>query len=248
MKIAIISVNDDGGRIAQRLKGDFPEAAVFSGRMDHGGALAALAGRVWGEYEGLVFICALGITVRVIAGLVKSKHSDPAVVSVDTAGRFAVSVLSGHEGGANKLAYAVAASVGAVPVITTGTEARKKIVVGIGMRRGIRAQNVKEALEKAMRESGIALGEIRCVATVDLKKNEAGLLKTCDNLGLPLIFIPQEAIARFKGAPSVSGAARRHLGLDGVCEPCALLAGRRAALILEKTIVDGVTVALVRED
>ncbi|MFZ2169047.1 MAG: cobalamin biosynthesis protein CbiG, partial [Methylococcaceae bacterium] len=64
-----------------------------------------------------IMIAASGIAVRFLEGLAQDKHSDPAVVVLDEAGRFAVSLLAGHEGGANRLAYRVANVIGAVPVI-----------------------------------------------------------------------------------------------------------------------------------
>jgi cobalt-precorrin 5A hydrolase len=71
----------------------------------------------------LVCIMALGIVVRILGPLAKDKQTDPAVVVVDEAGRFAVSVLGGHGAGANELANDVAQAIGAAPVITTASEA-----------------------------------------------------------------------------------------------------------------------------
>lgn len=73
----------------------------------------------------LVCIMALGIVVRILGPLLKDKTSDPAVVVVDEAGRFAISVVGGHEGGANRLTRQVARALGAKAVITTASEALK---------------------------------------------------------------------------------------------------------------------------
>ena len=74
--------------------------------------------------EALVLIMACGIAVRILAPLLRDKQSDPAVVVMDEAGRFAVSLLSGHWGGANALAERLSQTVGALPVITTATDGK----------------------------------------------------------------------------------------------------------------------------
>lgn len=76
----------------------------------------------WHDYDAFVFISAMGICVRTIAPLLKDKHSDPAVVCMDTAGKNVIAVVSGHVGGANQLATDVARAVGAMPVITTRSD------------------------------------------------------------------------------------------------------------------------------
>ncbi len=74
------------------------------------------------SYANLICIMASGIVVRELAPLLVNKHTDPAVVVMDPAGRFAVSLLSGHEGGANRLAREVAAITGGEAVITTASD------------------------------------------------------------------------------------------------------------------------------
>ncbi len=78
------------------------------------------------EYPGLICIMATGIVVRTMAPLLVSKREDPAVVVVDEKGAYAISLLSGHVGGANKLAIDVALRLGGRPVITTATDVNKK--------------------------------------------------------------------------------------------------------------------------
>ncbi|MCK7510842.1 MAG: hypothetical protein MZV70_46760 [Desulfobacterales bacterium] len=73
-------------------------------------------------YRGHVCVMATGIVVRLLAGLLVHKAEDPAVVVVDEGGGFAISLVSGHLGGANALARQVAAVLGARPVITTATD------------------------------------------------------------------------------------------------------------------------------
>lgn len=76
----------------------------------------------WGKYDAFIFIGAMGICVRTIASLVKDKHSDPAVVCIDSSCQYVISVLSGHVGGANSLAKQIASVLGAYPIITTQSD------------------------------------------------------------------------------------------------------------------------------
>ncbi|WP_250859585.1 cobalt-precorrin 5A hydrolase [Oceanirhabdus seepicola] len=74
------------------------------------------------KYGSIVFISSTGIAVRGIGNLMKSKATDPAVVVVDCTGKFAISLLSGHLGGANELTHIIGEGLNAVPVITTATD------------------------------------------------------------------------------------------------------------------------------
>ena len=74
------------------------------------------------EHQALVCIMASGIVVRELAPLVRSKHSDPAVVVLDEQGEYAISLLGGHKGGANELARQVASSLGGTAVLTTASD------------------------------------------------------------------------------------------------------------------------------
>jgi cobalt-precorrin 5A hydrolase len=76
----------------------------------------------WGEFDAIVGVMALGVVVRLAGPLASDKRYDPAVVVVDDAGRFAVSVLGGHAAGANDLAREVAAVLGATAVVTTASD------------------------------------------------------------------------------------------------------------------------------
>jgi cobalt-precorrin 5A hydrolase len=192
-----------------------------------------------------IMLAACGIASRFLDGLIKDKQSDPAVVVLDEAGRYAVSLLSGHEGGANQLAYSVANAVGAVPVITTATEASKPLVIGIGCRKNVSAAQIEAAVLKALGTH--ALDAVREVATVDLKANEPGLLAFCASHQLPLRVIAHDVVAARNWVTQPSEWVRENVGLDGVCEPCALIASGRGRLLVPKTTLDGVAVAVVED-
>ena len=111
-KVAIIQISEAGKDIAYTLKREL--SAEIINRTE--------VGKQWSEFDAFVFIGAMGICVRTIAPYIKDKHEDPAVVCVDSIGQNAISVLSGHIGGANDLAREVAAVIGARDVITTQSD------------------------------------------------------------------------------------------------------------------------------
>jgi cobalt-precorrin 5A hydrolase len=203
--------------------------------------------KVFDRYEGLIFIMALGIVVRVIAPFIKSKHIDPAVVVVDENRRFAISALSGHERGANRLASQVASVLRAESVITTASETMKRLIIGVGCRKGTSQEEILEAIDQALKKGECSREDIRCVATIDLKGDEPGLKEACINLGLPLRIVPIDHIKSFNGPYQRSSLVKQKIGVEGVSEPCALLAGRRTRLIVPKLKRGRVCVAIARE-
>jgi cobalamin biosynthesis protein CbiG len=117
--LAIVTLTSRGAELGRRLAKTLGRGEVVSVA---GGAAQTLA-RLFSEGRPLVCLMALGIVVRVLGPLTGDKSAEPPVVVVDEAGRFAVSVLGGHAAGANDLAKEVARALGAVPVITTASEA-----------------------------------------------------------------------------------------------------------------------------
>lgn len=111
-KIAIIQISDAGSEIASQLQCEL--GAELIQRTD--------VGNHWAAYDAFVFIGAMGICVRTIAPYIEDKHTDPAVVCIDSFGLNVISVLSGHIGGANDLTRRIAAHLGAREVITTQSD------------------------------------------------------------------------------------------------------------------------------
>ncbi|HWW54476.1 MAG TPA: precorrin-3B C(17)-methyltransferase [Acidimicrobiales bacterium] len=112
MKVVSISVTERGRSLASRL----PFEQV------HGKAGSVVRDR-WNSVDGFVLFLAAGAAVRIIAPLLTDKDHDPAVVCVDEAGRWAVSLCGGHAGRANQLTRQVAALLDAEPVVTTASDA-----------------------------------------------------------------------------------------------------------------------------
>ncbi|MGV9322445.1 precorrin-3B C(17)-methyltransferase [Streptomyces sp. NPDC003660] len=116
--IGLISATAAGAAARDRLAAAWPDRTrVYEGPA--GEAVRA----AFAECDRLVCFLATGATVRLLAPLLGDKAADPGVVCVDEGGRFAVSLVGGHGGGANELAYEVAELLGAEPVVTTATDA-----------------------------------------------------------------------------------------------------------------------------
>ncbi|WP_320779835.1 precorrin-3B C(17)-methyltransferase [Streptomyces sp. CRN 30] len=116
--IGLISATAAGAAARDRLAAAWPDRTRV-----YDGPVADAVRRAFGECERLVCFLATGAVVRLVAPLLDDKTTDPGVVCVDEAGRFAVSLVGGHGGGANALAREVAGVLGAEPVVTTATDA-----------------------------------------------------------------------------------------------------------------------------
>lgn len=132
MKAAIISVTEKGRVLSQKIFDFLSEKHTvkrfcFDKHSDEFSEsfsdIYSAAKEIFFSSDALIFVCSCGIAVRSIAPLIRSKTDDPAVIAVDDCGKFAVPVLSGHIGGANGVAEIIAESIGAIPVITTATDA-----------------------------------------------------------------------------------------------------------------------------
>ena len=102
------------------------------------------------ENRRLILFMPVGVAVRLLAPVIQHKHTDPAVVCVDDAGRFAVSLLSGHIGGADELTREIAALIGATPVITSASHALDTLAVDLlGSDFGWKIEAASETLTRA---------------------------------------------------------------------------------------------------
>ena len=287
----------------------------------------------WHRYGGHVFIMATGIVVRTIAAHLQHKTGDPAVVVCDEAGRYAISLVSGHLGGANALAGEVAAITGGRAVITTATDVNRiaavdliavenelaienpdaiktvnmalltgerlavhdpfykvtphlpadqmrpcgagdfqppepgvfvdhirldlpphvlvlrpgSLVVGMGCNRGTGANEMRTLLESSLAAHNLARSSLRCLATVDLKADEPGLLALAQSLGVPLQTFTRDQLNQVDQVPTPSVMVEKHIGVRSVCEAAALLATRQGRLIVPKQKTANVTVAIAAD-
>lgn len=329
MTAAIFCYSRTGIETAKRVKALLPDtdAVLYTmERFAEPGFLPlqkSVYGLEFSRRDALIFVGAAGIAVREIAPFVRDKKTDPAVLSIDERANFVIPLLSGHIGGANRLAVMLANALGAVAVITTATDVNgkfavdefaarngcaisdmqlaksfaaailerdlplqsafpiisslpggvipgdtgdlgvyigcdvktpfektlrlvpRKLRVGIGCRRGTPEEAIEAAIRDVFAENRLDLRAISGVFSIDLKKNEAGLLAACRKNGWPVRFYSAEQLRAVPGDFTRSEFVSSVTGVDNVCERAALLGAQ--TLLVRKTALRGVTVAAALE-
>ncbi|ORJ60280.1 cobalt-precorrin 5A hydrolase [Geothermobacter hydrogeniphilus] len=345
MTLAIIAITPGGAALARRLQEEAEGAELWlpeklrseepASYFDR--PLSVLMPELFARVDGLVCIMAAGIVVRLLAPQLRGKQHDPAVVVVDEAGRFAISLLSGHLGGANELAREVADILGGQAVITTATDVnhlpawdtvarrldlkvepverlkllnglllqagrivladpqrlvsdafvavpgvevtrsfaaalqsraeglvfvtsrhlphldrRKNLLVlrprcyavGVGCNRGTDADEIETAVRDEMEKAFLSPGSISCLASIDAKQDEGGLLDAAARFGVSLKFFSKEQLNVVAVPSKPSEYALQAVGAGGVCEPAAILAAKGGRLLVKKKKNGNVTVAV----
>ena len=136
-RLAIWAITPNGRTVGLKIQKEISEAVLFLSDKNAGNNIAlqnilrfenlgSEIAQQFNNFSGHVFIFSTGIAIRMIAPFLKSKTSDPAVVVVDDNGHHAISLLSGHIGGANHLTHTIASILGARPVITTATDINQR--------------------------------------------------------------------------------------------------------------------------
>lgn len=344
MRTGIISFTEHGAVLAGRLlegleqreitcqawlkkkevKGDIPEGVQ---RLT--GSLSGWTKEQFSVCDVLIFIGAVGIAVRSIAPYVKSKKTDPAVIVLDEQGRHAISLLSGHIGGANAMTLLAAELTGAEPVITTATDLNGKfavdafaarrdmymdsmaaakeiasklvsgnrvgmwsafpvfgsvppeleqkgtpevgfsidyrkntpfertlhlvpkvVVLGIGCKRGTDRENIEALVTETLEIHGIFRESVERVVSVDLKKEETGLLHFAEEWGVPFDTYTSEELQQVESEDGFteSDFVKSVTGVGSVCERAALKGAGTKKLLIPKTAKNGVTVAAAVRD
>ncbi len=295
MRTAIISLTANGARLAEKISAKVGGQTFAKGR--NFTKLADLVEEIFGKFDGLIFICAAGIAVRMIAPHIVSKLSDPAVIVIDERGQNVISLLSGHVGRANELALEIAKAIEANPVITTATDVEgrfsvdtvasrlglfpepkeaikvinaailrgedvfvtagdvrlnlipQNLIAGVGCRRGTSSLKIFEAIQRACAMIHQPIERVKLLASVDVKKDEVGLVSLAEVMGLEIKFFTaaelQKKIDEYK--LEESKFVTRSVGVGNVCEAAALCCVDEARFALPKTAFKGVTVALLWE-
>lgn len=124
--LAIIPVSDSSLKLARTIKSEIPDSLIYTKSEQEDSirihSIEDCVKNIFDSCSALVFIGAMGICVRSVAPYIKDKHTDPAIINIDSTGRYVISVLSGHVGGANQLTEQIAHIIGGETVITTQSD------------------------------------------------------------------------------------------------------------------------------
>ncbi|MCP3872118.1 MAG: cobalt-precorrin 5A hydrolase [Desulfobacteraceae bacterium] len=335
-KTAVWVLTQGGLSLSQRIKQERNDSVFFvSDRFEDDicdvpfTSLRECVGMNFNKYPRHLFIMATGIVIRMIADHIRDKTVDPAVVSMDDTGQYVISLLSGHIGGANRLALEIADLTGAEPVISTATDVNKvpaidmtaqahglkienpemikkinmaflenekvglydpysilpdltgclsdrvlngireynyrviiddcihddnnclklrpaTLCVGIGCNRGTLESEILGLLKEVFIQKKLSLLSIRHIATIDIKKDENGILSAAESLNVPIAFFENRELDVVKNVKNISQIVKKHTGAKSVCEAAAILAAANGKLIVEKQKTKNVTLAVAR--
>ncbi len=245
----IFSLTDEGKILAEKIIALRPEEGSADQQYLHHHKPKPFSKTVvdlFNKGHRLIFICSTGIVVRTLAPHLTDKYKDPAVLVLDQQGRHLIPLLSGHEGGANEWARSLAKSLEATAVITSAEKYTHPIyTLGIGCDRGCPVEDiellVKQSIDQLNQKySDIDLASIQCIASIDLKADEVGLLAFCKKASINLDVFPAETLRTVEDQLSYkSEIVFKEVGCYGVAEAAALLAasavtGNRSELVLPK--------------
>jgi len=319
-------------RISEELNGhEISRFAKTSGDA-HGAAqvrsTSEWTARSFKECDAIIFVGAAGIAVRYIAPYVKDKSADPAVIVMDELGKNIIPILSGHIGGANRLASEIGKKIGGNVVITTATDLNdvfaadvfaaennmhiddiamvkqisaallegrpvhirsdvktegdlpkgmtyadsgdlgifitassapspfrktlrlipKMMTLGVGSHRDIDHVIFEERVLDVLRKNDISIHSIRAGGSIDLKRNESGIIKFFEKYGIPITFFSKDELEKIEGEFTASDYVRSITGVENVCERSAAAASGSGKIIVKKDAGKGVTVAVAKDD
>lgn len=124
----------------------------------------------------------------------------------------------------------------------------QNLILGIGCRKGTTGDQINNAFMEFMELNKKSILSIKCVATIDLKKDEEGIQEFCSKYGFRLCIISRDRISSSAGSYTESEFVREKVGVPSVAEPCAVLGGEKARLICKKSVYKGITLALAEEE
>lgn len=179
------------------------------------------------------------ISARLLEGETVGFHSDFPYVGELPGGLVPTGEKSGQE-----LGIALTAGFRDHPFLHTLYLIPRIIAVGIGCRKGTPEKNIENAVRYAANQLLIPSAAFEQVASIDIKKEEPGIVDYCKERKVPYVTFSAEELMEVEGEFTPSAFVESVAGVDNVCERSAMRACGQGRLILRKTVRDGVTVAL----
>ena len=245
----IIALTEAGKRLGERLASALDDAELWYKPEP----FAAKVQQAFQAGDALIMICATGIAVRAIAPVIVNKREDPPVVVLDETGRYAVPLLSGHEGGANELARQLTQLIGAELVLTTANPYLQPIYcAGLGCERDCDETEMRDLLESCVAQAGLVMAQLASINSIDIKADEIGLVALSETLGKPFrVYDKQQLQVEDALLSTRSDYVFETVGVYGVAESAALHAAREASgnapeLVLAKQKSRRATCAIAR--
>lgn len=133
-----------------------------------------------------------------------------------------------------------------IPYKTTLHLIPKTLYVGIGCRRNTTKEQIKTLFLKVLDENNLHIKAIKGIYSIDIKKDEVGLHNFCESIKIEPIFFSADELNKVTGVFTSSSFVKSVTGTDNVCERSALLASKNGEILVKKTSLDGVTIAIAR--
>lgn len=353
MKLLMISCSKNAYALAEKLERLLikePDYEIISGvkcealpNISMSESIGEFVEKWFCRVDAILFFSATGIAVRCIAPCLTHKSRDPGVMVMDEQGKYCISLLSGHIGGANFLTEKIARLMGAVPIITTATDVENKfavdefarehnltienwglakkvsvaileekpvgflsfrsrsresfpflddleealikrakgmvepeaeinisfdykkeashttnclclipkvLILGIGCKKDVSFEQIQQAVKLCFEENRLYESAVYKVASIDLKKDEPGLNRFCEERNLLFITFSPEVLSKVEGEFEASAFVETVTGVDNVCERSAMAActGKKGRLLIKKWVWQGVTLAVALDE
>ena len=134
------------------------------------------------------------------------------------------------------------------PFVETVVLRPRILHLGIGCRRGTHKEKIEEIVIQELARLKVTLSVVKGIASIDVKKDEQGLLAFADECALPIRFYSAEELNSVEGEFTPSAFVAKTVGVDNVCERAAVLDSKNGTLLLRKTGRNGVTLAVAAEN
>ena len=232
----ITTATDLHHRFAVDVFAKMNECAIFNMKAAKEASAALLAGRKVGFYSEIP------IKEELPEGLVRIE--DP----VENAEPDSSDFRSSDSGFIPEIGIAVTVKKDLKPFKETVHVVPAAVILGIGCKKDTPAKKIRSMAEEALEKLGVYREAVACLASIDLKKEEKGILSLAEEWKIPFFTFSAEELGRLEGSFTPSGFVRGITGVDNVCERSAVLAAGGGRLILSKQAKDGVTCAAARRN